>query len=137
MILPVDFPYPLFAALTFLSGVGSGDVQRPQHRMVMNSVPADQRGAASGVRMTFFNSGSALSIGVFFSLMVIGLATTLPTTLSARAGGPGRPQDVATHLGGLPPVGILFAAFLGINPIAALLEPLGLLRRCRPTTSRR
>ena len=127
MILPVDFPYPLFAALTFLSGVGSGMFSAPNTSMVMNSVPADQRGAASGVRMTFFNSGSALSIGVFFSLMVIGLATTLPTTLSDGLVAQGVPTDVATHLGGLPPVGILFAAFLGINPIAALLSPLGLL----------
>ena len=127
MVLPVDFPYPLFAALTFLSGIGSGMFSAPNTSMVMNSVPADQRGAASGVRMTFFNSGSALSIGVFFSLMVIGLATTLPTTLSNGLVAQGVPSDVATHLGGLPPVGILFAAFLGINPIAALLSPLGLL----------
>ena len=82
MILPVDFPYPLFAAPHVPQRGRSGMFSAPNTSMVMNSVPADQRGAASGLRMTFFNSGSALSIGVFFSLMVIGLSATLPTTLS-------------------------------------------------------
>jgi hypothetical protein len=77
--------------------------------------------------MTFFNSGSALSIGVFFSLMVVGLAATLPTTLSTGLVAQGVPGAVAGHLAALPPVGILFAAFLGINPIAALLGPTGVL----------
>jgi MFS family permease len=127
MVLPVDFAYPVFALLTFLNGVGSGMFSSPNASMVMNSVPAAQRGVASGMRMTFFNSGSALSIGVFFSLMVVGLASTLPTTLSAGLVGQGVPSAVADQLGQLPPVGILFAAFLGINPIASLLGPTGLL----------
>jgi len=79
------------------------------------------------MRMTFFNSGSALSIGVFFSLMVVGLANTLPDTLSGGLIAQGVPSGVADNLAGLPPVGILFAAFLGINPIAALLGPTGVL----------
>ncbi len=127
MLLPVDFAYPAFAALTFLNGVGSGMFSSPNASVVMNSVPAAQRGAASGMRMTFFNSGSALSIGVFFSLLVIGLASTLPRTLSAGLVAQGVPGATATQLGALPPVGILFGAFLGINPIAALLAPTGLL----------
>jgi MFS family permease len=127
MVLPVDFAYPAFAVLIFLNGVGSGMFSSPNASMVMNSVPAAQRGVASGMRMTFFNSGSALSIGVFFSLMVVGLATTLPGTLTAGLTGQGVPTPVADGLAGLPPVGILFAAFLGINPIAALLAPTGVL----------
>ncbi len=127
MVLPVDFAYPAFALLTFLNGVGSGMFSSPNATVVMNSVPAAERGVASGMRMTFFNSGSALSIGVFFSLMVVGLAATLPATLSTGLVAQGVPGGVADGLAGLPPVGILFAAFLGINPIAALLGPTGVL----------
>jgi MFS family permease len=127
VVLPVDFAYPAFALLAFLNGVGSGMFSSPNASVVMNSVPAEQRGAASGMRMTFFNSGSALSIGVFFSLMVVGLAASLPATLSAGLIGNGVPSAIAGNLAGLPPVGILFAAFLGINPIAALLGPSGVL----------
>ncbi len=127
MVLPVDFAYPAFAFLTFLNGVGSGMFSSPNASVVMNSVPAAERGVASGMRMTFFNSGSALSIGVFFSLMVVGLAATLPTTLSTGLVAQGVPGAVADNLAALPPVGILFAAFLGINPIAALLGPTGVL----------
>ena len=127
MVLPVDFPYWAFALLTFVNGVGSGVFSSPNAAMVMNSVPPAQRGVASGMRMTFFNSGSALSIGVFFSLMVVGLASTLPTALAGGLTAQGVPTVVADHLAALPPVGILFAAFLGINPIASLLSSTGLL----------
>jgi MFS family permease len=127
MLLPVDFPYWAFAFLTFLNGVGSGMFSSPNASMVMNAVPAESRGVASGMRMTFFNSGSALSIGVFFSLMVVGLANSLPSTLSGGLVAQGVPTGVADNLAGLPPVGILFAAFLGINPIASLLGPSGVL----------
>jgi hypothetical protein len=95
--------------------------------MIMNSVPAAQRGVASGMRMTFMNSGQALSIGAFFSLMVIGLASALPKSLTGGLVGQGVPHVIAAHLGSLPPVGILFAAFLGVNPIGTLLGPTGLL----------
>ena len=127
MVIPVDFPYWAFAVLTFLNGVGSGMFSSPNAAMVMNSVPPAQRGVASGMRMTFFNSGSALSIGVFFSLMVVGLASTLPSALRDGLTGQGVPTAVAEHLSTLPPVGILFAAFLGINPIGSLLQSTGLL----------
>ena len=127
MVLPVDFAYPAFAFLIFLSGIGSGMFSSPNASVIMNSVPPAQRGAASGMRMTFFNSGSALSIGIFFSLMVAGLAATLPQSMLAGLTAQGVPHPTAQALSALPPVGILFAAFLGINPIAALLEPTGLL----------
>jgi hypothetical protein len=93
----------------------------------MNSVPARQRGSASGMRGTFFNAGTSLSIGIFFSLMVAGLASSLPTTLTSGLRAQGVPADVATQVGNLPPVGSLFAAFLGVNPIGALLGPTGVL----------
>jgi hypothetical protein len=89
----------------------------------MGAVPANQRGAASGMRGTFFNSGSALSIGIFFSLMIIGLAAKLPQTLSTGLTNQGVPADVAARIAAEPPVGSLFAAFLGFNPLQELLGP--------------
>jgi MFS family permease len=126
-LLPVNFPYWGFATLTLFNGIGSGMFAAPNATMIMNSVPAAQRGAASGMRLTFFNSGSSLSIGVFFSLMVVGLSATVPATLLHGLTAQGVPIAVASHMSALPPVGLLFAAFLGINPIGALLGPTGLL----------
>ncbi len=127
MVLPVNFSYPVFAGLLLLNGIATGMFLSPNATVVMNSVPAQDRGVASGMRMTFMNSGSAISIGVFFSLMVIGLAHGLPSTMYAGLTAHSVPANVATQLSQLPPVGILFGAFLGINPIASLLEPTGLL----------
>jgi hypothetical protein len=93
----------------------------------MNSVPAKQRGAAAGMLATFQNSGFVLSIGVFFTLMITGLAATLPTTLTHGLAAQGVPLPVAAKIGALPPVGSLFAAFLGYNPIGQLLGPTGVL----------
>jgi hypothetical protein len=89
----------------------------------MNAVPADQRGQAAGMRSTLQNSGMALSIGVFFSLLITGLAEHLPHSLYTGLTGQHVPSGVAAQVAGLPPVGSLFAAFLGYNPIAHLLGP--------------
>ncbi|MGE0221344.1 MFS transporter [Mycolicibacterium sp.] len=123
VMIPVDFNYWVFALLIFLNGVGGGIFTAPNTAAVMSSVPASQRGAASGVRATFFNAGSSLSIGIFFSLMVVGLANSLPGTLSSGLQAQGVSSSVAEQVADLPPVGSLFAAFLGYNPIAELLEP--------------
>jgi MFS family permease len=125
--LPVDFSYPAFAGLLFASGLGQGMFSAPNTSAVMSSVPPGQRGVASGMRATFQNSGTALSIGVFFSLMIAGLATSLPHTLSAGLRAQGVPAADATHVATLPPVSTLFAAFLGDNPIGHLLGSNGLL----------
>ena len=100
----------------------------PNAAAIMNSVPAKQRGAASGMLATFQNSGFVLSIGVFFSLMIAGLASTLPTTLTSGLTAQGVPHTVAHQIGSLPPVGSLFAAFLGYNPVKELLGPTGVLQ---------
>ena len=126
-LLPVDFPYWLFAVIIALNGVGSGLFSSPNATAIMNSVPAQQRGAAAGMRGTFFNSGSALSIGIFFSLMVVGLVSSLPHALSAGLRSQGVPSAIATQVASLPPVGSLFAAFLGFNPLQTLLQPSGVL----------
>lgn len=123
VMIPVDFHYWVFALLIFLNGVGGGIFTAPNTAAIMSSVPPSERGAASGVRATFFNAGSSLSIGIFFSLMIVGLANTLPGALSSGLQQQGVSADVAQQVADLPPVGSLFAAFLGYNPIAELLEP--------------
>ncbi|HKB31533.1 MAG TPA: MFS transporter, partial [Streptosporangiaceae bacterium] len=99
---------------------------------IMSSVPASQRGAASGMRATFQNSGTSLSIGVFFSLMIVGLAAALPATLTAGLHAQGVPLGVAAGVAHLPPVSTLFAAFLGVNPVGNLLRPSGVLHTLPP-----
>ena len=129
VMIPVNFNYWVFAILVFLNGLGGGIFTAPNTAAIMSSVPAAQRGAASGVRATFFNAGSSLSIGIFFSLMIIGLANTLPTAMSSGLQEQGVPATVAHEVANLPPVGSLFAAFLGYNPMAELLAPSGALQQ--------
>ncbi|MCT7658632.1 MFS transporter [Mycobacterium deserti] len=123
VMIPVDFDYWVFALLIFLNGFGGGIFTAPNTAAIMSSVPPAERGAASGVRATFFNAGSSLSIGIFFSLMIVGLANTLPGALSTGLQEQGVSAAVAHEVSNLPPVGSLFAAFLGYNPIEELLEP--------------
>jgi MFS family permease len=127
LTLPVDFAYPIFAVLLLVSGIGQGMFSAPNTSAIMSSVPPGQRGVASGMRSTFQNSGTALSIGVFFSLMIAGLASSLPSTLTAGLRAQGVPAAVASGVAHLPPVSTLFAAFLGNNPIGHLLAPSGVL----------
>ncbi|WP_416875812.1 MFS transporter [Kitasatospora sp. SC0581] len=123
LLLPTDFGYPWFALLVFVNGLGGGLFAAPNTSLIMSSVPAAARGAASGMRATFQNAGMVLSIGVFFSLMVAGLAGSLPHTLTAGLTAQGVPAADAHAIASLPPVGTLFAAFLGYNPIQQLLGP--------------
>lgn len=129
LLIPVNFDYWIFAILVFLNGLGGGIFTAPNAAAIMSSVPPSERGAASGVRATFFNAGSSLSIGIFFSLMIIGLANTLPDALSNGLQEQGVSASVADQVANLPPVGSLFAAFLGYNPIAELLEPFNALQQ--------
>jgi MFS family permease len=122
LLLPVDFPYWAFALLIVVNGVGVGVFSSPNSSSIMGSVPARHRGAASGMRSTFQNSGTALSIGVFFSLMIAGLAASLPETLTHGLRQQGVPSGVAHRIGDLPPVSTLFSAVLGENPIGHLLS---------------
>ncbi|MGB5113286.1 MAG: MFS transporter [Mycobacterium sp.] len=128
LLIPVNFDYWMFALLVFLNGLGGGIFTAPNTAAIMSSVPATQRGAASGVRATFFNAGSSLSIGAFFSLMIVGLANTLPEVMSSGLQAQGVSASVADEVANTPPVGSLFAAFLGYNPIGELLGPSGALQ---------
>jgi MFS family permease len=135
MLLPVDFPYWAFACIIFCNGIGSGLFASPNTSSIMSSVPARHRGAASGMRSVFMNSGMSLSIGFFFSLMIAGLANTLPKTLSHGLEARGVPAAAATHVASLPPVSTLFSALLGYNPIKGLLAPTGVLAKLSPANA--
>jgi MFS family permease len=127
LLVPTNFHYLAFGLLIFLAGAGMGLFSAPNAAAIMNSVPRHQRGAASGMLATFQNSGFVLSIGVFFSLMIAGLASTLPATLTRGLTAQGVPAAIAHQIANLPPVGSLFAAFLGYNPVKTLLGPTGVL----------
>jgi hypothetical protein len=122
-LLPVNFDYVQFAALLFLEGCCIGVFASPNRAAVMNSLPPADRGAGGGMTATFQNSAQVLSIGVFFSLMIIGLAHSLPATLASGLEAHGVSPAQAQRLAHLPPVSVLFAAFLGYNPIKTLLGP--------------
>jgi MFS family permease len=121
--LPVDFSYLWFALVLLLNGIGMGLFSAPNSAGVMNSLPSHQRGAGAGMLATFMNSAMVLSIGVFFSLMIVGLASGLPSTLQSGLLAHGVPAADAARISHLPPVATLFASFLGYNPIATLLGP--------------
>jgi MFS family permease len=122
MLIPANFSYPMFALLLAINGIGSGLMAAPNSAAIMNSVPADQRGAASGVRATGMNAGMVLSMGGFFSLMAIGLANALPSAMYNGLTSLGVNTASAQAISQTPPVGTLFAAFLGANPIEQLMQ---------------
>ncbi len=129
LALPVDFPYWVFALLIAANGIGGGMFGSPNSSSIMSSVPANQRGAASGMRATFQNSGTAISITAFFTLVIAGLAATLPKSLTSGLTHEGVPDGVAHQVASLPPTSSLFSSLLGVNPIQHLLAPSGALSK--------
>ena len=119
--LPMSFSYPWFALLLLLVGVSLGLFFAPTTSSVMNSLPSGQRGAGAGMLNTFQNSASVLSIGVFFTIITLGLAASLPSALFSGLTAHHVPAAQAHQIAGLPPIGSLFSAFLGFNPIHQLL----------------
>ena len=119
--LPMDFGYATFAAVLLLFSVSSGLFMSPNQTAVMNSLPAAQRGAGGGMNVTAQNSAMVLSIGVFFSIITLGLVATLPGHLFHGLVAEGVPKAAAAQVSHLPPIGSLFAAFLGYNPIRTLV----------------
>ncbi|MGC1731567.1 MAG: MFS transporter [Pseudonocardiaceae bacterium] len=122
-LLPVNFNYWEFALVLLLNGVGMGLFASPNRASIMNSLPPNQRGVGAGMSTTFQNAAMVLSIGIFFSLMISGLARSLPQTLSAGLIAQGVPAADAMQVAGLPPVAVLFASLLGYNPVQTLLGP--------------
>jgi MFS family permease len=123
LFVPVDFTYWEFALVIALNGFGSGLFVSPNWAEMMNAVPPDRRGAAGGMIATFQNSAFVLSIGIFFTLMVAGLSGKLPTAMTSGLIAQGVPAATAAPISHLPPIGVLFASFLGYNPMQQLLGP--------------
>src|SRR5580658_1287531 len=126
-VLPVNFSYPAFAVLLLMNGLAMGLFASPNRAAIMNSLPADQRGQGSGMSTTAQNSAMVLSIGIFFTLIITGLAARLPVTLARGLTAQGVPAVAAAKVAALPPTATVFGAFLGYNPIASLLGPTGVL----------
>ncbi|MGN6871073.1 MAG: MFS transporter [Solirubrobacteraceae bacterium] len=120
--LPINFTYWEFGLVIFLIGAAMGLFAAPNLTGIMNSLPPDQRGSGAGMAATFQNSASVLSIGVFFSLIIVGLSSTLPAVLFHGLSSHGVPTAAASQVSHLPPVGSLFASFLGYNPVGTLLS---------------
>ncbi len=122
-LLPANFAYVWFALLLVIMGIGQGMFSAPNTTLSMNDVPPAQRGVASGMRATFMNAASVISMTMFFSIVTAGLASSLPTTLSSGLLNAGLPAAIANGIAKLPPIAALFAAFLGYNPMQTLLPP--------------
>ncbi len=120
-LLPLDFGFGWFASILVLTGLSMGLFSSPNRAGVMNSLPPDQRGAGAGMMTTFPNAAQVLSIGVFFSVITLGLAATLPTHLYHGLVAGGVPPAAAHRVASEPPIAALFSAFLGLNPIGQLL----------------
>jgi MFS family permease len=123
LLLPANFIYWPFAVLLLLMGVGMGMFAAPNTTAIMNAVPPEDRGVASGMRATFMNAANTLSITLIFTLVILGLAQSLPNTLLTGLTAVGVPASAAQLVANLPPTGALFAAFLGYNPMSTLLPP--------------
>jgi MFS family permease len=121
LFVPTNFSYWVFALLVFANGVGGGMFSAPNSAAVMNSVPPDQRGGAAGIQAALMNTGMVLSIGVFFSLMIVGLTKTLPSAMYKGLTTHGIAAGQATTVAHTPVVGSLFSSFLGFNPLKSLL----------------
>ena len=121
--LPINFNYTAFAVLLFFTGLTMASFGSPNRAGVMNSLPPQHRGAGSGMNTTFQNSAQVISIGVFFTLIIVGLSGTLPHNVSAGLLAHGVPRDVAERASHLPPISTLFAAFLGYDPVQHLIGP--------------
>lgn len=121
LTLPANFPYWTFALFIFINGIGTGLFSAPNSAGIMNAVPPSERGQASGMRATGMNAGQVLSIGVFFSLIIVGLASSLPQAMRSDLIAQHIPTQVATQVSREPVVGSLFAAFLGYNPMSRLI----------------
>jgi MFS family permease len=119
--LPIDFSYWVFALILFFTGLTMASFGSPNRTGIMNSLPPEHRGAGSGMNTTFQNSAQVVSIGIFFTLMIVGLASALPHNVSAGLEAHGVARSVAERASQLPPVSTLFAAFLGYNPIEHLI----------------
>jgi EmrB/QacA subfamily drug resistance transporter len=135
LILPANFDYWAFAVILFVMGLGNGIFMSPNMASVMNSCPAEHRGAASGMRSTLQNCGQTISQAIFFGIIIISLNATLPTALSTAVANAGASSQIASAFTQVPAAGALFAAFLGYNPIGTLLQAMGPIAASLPQST--
>jgi EmrB/QacA subfamily drug resistance transporter len=126
-LLPINFTYVWFALILFANGLAMGLFASPNRAAVMNSLPPEQRGQGAGMGAVSMNSAMVLSIGIFFTLIIVGLAGSLPTALFNGLTAHGVPAGAARQVANLPPTSSVFGAFLGYNPVVNLLGPSGVL----------
>lgn len=119
-VLPYDFDYVPFAIALLIMGIGNGMFSSPNAAAIMNSVPPGERGVTSGMMSTLMNSGFVVSMGMFFTIIVVGLTKSFPPVLSASLTSAGAAQLIPA-MSTIPPTGALFAAFLGYNPVQMIL----------------
>jgi nitrate/nitrite transporter NarK len=122
-MLPYDFGYPVFAVALLIMGIGNGMFGSPNIAAIMNSVPPEDRGVASGMRSMLQNSGMVVSMALFFTIVIVSLTHMFPPELATSLAGAGAPELVGP-MSVIPPTGALFAAFLGYNPVNAILVTL-------------
>jgi MFS family permease len=120
-LIPMNFDYPSFALILLLMGLAMGMFSSPNRAGIVNSLPPEERGAGVGMATTFQNSAQVLSMGLFFTIITIGLAASLPSHLYSGLVANGVPAPRAHVVASEPPIGALFAAFLGYNPIQQLV----------------
>jgi EmrB/QacA subfamily drug resistance transporter len=131
MTLQANFDLGLFAAYLALMGAGMGFFSAPNTSQIMGSVPADQRGAAAGMRTMILNAGMTASQAIFFTIVIASLSKNLGPALLAGAGQAGLPPDLAQRVASLPPGAAIFAAMLGYDPVSHLI-PASLLATLPP-----
>ncbi|ACP47001.1 major facilitator superfamily MFS_1 [Sulfolobus islandicus Y.G.57.14] len=121
--LPYNFNYVEFALIIFFIGIGNGLFVSPNMTALMNASPPQHRGSASGIRAMLTNTGSTLSIGIFFTIVIDTLYISLPPVLTSALTAAGAPQLVPI-LSKIPPTAAIFASFLGYNPVSTVLSQL-------------
>ena len=134
-LLGANFAYLPFALILLVMGIGNGIFNSPNMASIMNSVPAEDRGAASGMRSTLQNCGQTISQAIFFTIIIISLNATLPVALSTAVANAGASPQVALAFNQVPAAGALFAAFLGYNPIGTLLQSMGPIATSLPAAT--
>jgi MFS family permease len=134
-ILPYNFDYLPFALALLIMGLGNGMFSSPNAAAIMNSVPPEERGVSSGMMSTLMNSGFVLSMGMFFTIIVVGLTGAFPSMFSAALSA-ANATPLIPAMSAIPPTGALFAAFLGYNPVHMILAGLSpaLLATVAPAT---
>ncbi len=123
-LLPYNFNLLEFEIILFLIGVGGGLFASPNTTAIMNAISSKDRATANGMRMTINNIASTISMAIFFSITITMFSQNLPSQIMKYSIQNGIPRNVAYILSQIPASGLLFGAFLGVNPLAGLPQNL-------------